>query len=235
MRNYLVKIFQWALISGLSLTLIGCGSSNRLGEYEFRDFTAAAVISAPLRPEVFTDPSIYVDRDNPIGSILSIGSTLAKEIQAERARARLDSAMTLVDVPERIRNGTVQNCSRYLHYRPIEDYHNSDFLFDIYIETFGIDAKSWESNVYFQMEVKVHLLDNETGAEIWKTSLKEREPISQGIFDSGSYTADNVLTAIALSKLSVEKMAEGFQYFADYTADHIARKLQKDFVKSRKR
>ncbi|KPK96256.1 hypothetical protein AMJ80_00990 [bacterium SM23_31] len=233
MKNYFTKTIQWALIFGFCMILIECGASNRLREYEFRDLTAAAVISSPLRPEVFTDPSIYIDKDNPLGSFLRIGSTIAREFQAEKARARLDSAITLVDVPERIRNRTVESSSTYLHYRPIEDYHNSDFLFNIYIQNYGIDAQSWESDVYFQIEVKVHLLDNKTGAEIWKTSVKEREPLSRKIFDSGSYTADNVFTAIALSSLSVEEMSKGFQYLADYTADQITKKLQKDFAKSR--
>jgi len=212
-----------------------CGSSNNLREYEFRDLTAAAVISAPIRAEVFTGFPLYVDKNDPIGSVFRIGANLAKEIEAEKARERLDSAMTSVNVPERIRDKTVKNCSMYLHYRPIEDYHDSDFLFNIYIENYGLETNSWESNVYFKIEIKVHLLDNKTGMEIWKTGVKERTTLSGELFDSRSYTADNVLTAIALSKLSVEEMVKGFQYLADYSADRISKKLQNDFLNSRKR
>jgi len=233
MKNCFLKIMPWVLVAGLSLALIGCGSSNRLREYTFRDLTAAAIIAAPSGPEVFTGSFIHVDQDDLFASALRAGTTLAKEVTADKAQAQLDSAMMRVDVPERIRGRALQRCSEYLHFRPIQDYDESDFLFDMYIETYGIDAESWDARVYFQIDLKVYLIDNTTGLEIWKTHVKERQPLSGTIFDTGSVAADDVITAIALSQLSVEEMVLGFQYLADDTADRVARKLRRDFAKSR--
>lgn len=233
MRNCLVKLMLWIMALSLGLALMGCGSSNRLKDYTFRDMTAAALIAVPSEPEVFTDSFLDIDPEDLLASALRAGTTLAKEITADQTRARLDSAMAQVDLPEQILDGTLQRCSQYLHLLPIYDPDRSDFLFDMVINSYGIDAESWDSRVYFKMDLEVYLLDNNTGLEIWKTRVKEKQPVSGLAFGTSSVAADNIITAVGLSQLSVEEMVEGFQYLADDTADRVARKLRRDYAKSR--
>jgi hypothetical protein len=230
-RTYL-RVMLGTLVAGLSLTVAGCGAKHRLAEYTFRDLTAAALVSDP-GPEVFTGSFIDVVGDDLISSALRAGTTLAKEATASQAQARLDSAMIQVDVPERMKERILRRCSEFLHLRPTPDYEGSEFLFDMYIDSYGIDAESWESMVYFQIDLKVYLLDNTTGLEIWKTHVKRRQPLSRAIFDTGFPAADDVISAITLSQLTVEEMVTGFQYLADDTADLVARKLRQDYAKSR--
>jgi hypothetical protein len=232
MKSQLPKITWWALVALLTLTLVGCGAKHRLGEYTFRDLTAAALASAP-GPEVFTGSFIDVVEDDLISTALRAGTTLAKEATASQAQARLDSAMIQVDVPERMKQRMLQRCSEFLHLRPTPDYEGCDFLFDMYIDSYGIDAESWESMVYFQIDLNVYLLDNRTGQEIWKTHLKRRQPLSRAIFSTGFSAADDVISAITMSQLTVEEMVTGFQYLADEAADLVVRKLRKDYAKSR--
>lgn len=232
MRSHFLKMTSLALVAGLSLTVVGCGARHRLAEYTFRDLTAAALVSAP-GPEVFTGSFIDVVEHDLISSALRAGTTLAKEVTASQAQARLDSAMIQVDVPERMKERMLQRCSEFLHLQPTPDYEGCDFLFDMYIDSYGIDAESWESMVYFQIDLKVYLLDNTTGLEIWKAHLKRRQPLSRAIFDTGFPAAADVISAITLSQLTVEEMVTGFQYLADEAADHVVRKLRKDYAKSR--
>ena len=84
------------------------------------------------------------------------------------------------------------------------------------------------------MDVEVQLLDNRRGVRIWKARVKERQPITRTFFGLGKATGD-VITAVALAKLSVEELVEGFEHLADYTADRITRKLRDDLVKARAR
>jgi hypothetical protein len=234
MKVNLAKLVVWSLIVGLSPTLLGCGSSNRLKDYTFRELTAAAVMDAP-RPEVFTASFIDIDADDLFASVLHAGTALVKEITAGQAQARLDSAMIQVDVPRRVQERTLQRCSEYLHLWPVHDADGSDFLFDMYIESYGIDAESWDAGVSFQIDLKVSLLDNSTGLEIWKTRVKEKQLLSRSHFYIDSYAAGNVITAIALSQLSTEDMAAGFQQLAEDTADRLARKLRQDYARSREK
>ncbi|MCK4597640.1 hypothetical protein KAU04_06345, partial [bacterium] len=87
----------------------------------------------------------------------------------------------------------------------------------------------------FQIDLKVSLLDNSTGLEIWKTRVKEKQLLSRSHFYIDSYSAGNVITAIALSQLSTEGMAAGFQQLAEDTADRLARRLRQDYAKSREK
>lgn len=235
MSNSFLKMVTGIMVVALSLALLGCGASHRLGEYTFRDHTAAAVISAPPRPWVFAKADFGdIDPDDLAISAFRAVTQMTKSVTAGLAQARLDSAMEKVDVPERIKDGALQRCSEYLHFQPIQNYDRSDFLFDMDIDSYGIDADSWDAGVYFKIDLRVYLIDNKSGLEIWKTRVKEKQPVSPTIFgDTGSAAADNVITAIALSQLSVEEMVTGFQYLADDTADRVAHKLRQDFAKSR--
>ncbi len=235
MTKYSQKTPLWALVAVLSLLVLACGSSHRLAEYTFRGLTGVVLLSAPPRPWVFR-PAGWKDADleDFTGTAVRAVTGMAKTITAELAQARLDSAMTQVDVPERIRERFLQSCSRYLHVRPIDDQDAADLLFDLMVANYGIDAESWDGGVYFLIDLEVVLLDNRTGEDIWKTRVKERRQLSGVIFQTDSQAAGDVLSAIALSQLSVEEMVTGFQYLADETAEHVATRLRRDYTTSRK-
>jgi len=231
-KYYSFKAIQLTLVIILLLTLTMCGSSNRLREYEFRGQTAAAMMAVPPLPEVFTDSFIGIDRGDPIGSVLRIGTTIAKSVEVHNTQARLDSAMEQVDVPDRITNRILRRCSRYLDYRPVLDTEDADFLFVIDIQKYGVDAKSWNASVYFRIDVKVQLIDNRRSVEVWKKRVKEKQPVSREMFGLGDATGD-IITAVALSRLTVDDMVTGFEHLADYTADRVIERLHDDFVEAR--
>ena len=99
---------------------------------------------------MFTDSFLDIDMDpgDLLASALRAGTTLAKEITADQTRARLDSAMAQVDLPEHIMDGTLQRCSQYLHLLPVYDPDRSDFLFDMYVNSYGIDAESFSESLH---------------------------------------------------------------------------------------
>ena len=227
------KIFLFALVVSMALTSIMCGSSNRLMEYDFRDRTASAMMALPPPPEVFTD-SFWMggDEDNIIETAIRIGTTIAKEVEVHKTQEKMNNAMERVDVPERIRERTLDRCSNYLRYQPVDDPDNADFLFDMHIQNYGIDAKSWDASVHFKIDVKVYLIDNKKGIEVWWKRVKERMPVTRSTFGLPDAAGD-IITAVSLSSLSEEDMAEGFTHLADFTADRVARKLSEDFAKAR--
>ena len=227
-----VKLIIIVGTATLVLTSIMCGSSNRLMEYDFKDRTVGAMMALPPPPEVFTDSFWMVDAGNILETAIRIGTTIAKEVEVQKTREKMDNAISEVDVPERIRERTLDRCATYLRYRPVNNPDNADFLFDMHIQNYGIDAKSWDASVYFKIDVKVFLIDNQKTIEVWKRRVKERIPITSSFFGL-PYAAGNVITAVSLSNLSEEDMIEGFEHMADFTADRIARKLQEDFVKAR--
>jgi len=228
-----MKIIKWILIVMIGSGVIGCGTTNHLREYSFRDRTMVADMLTPPRPQVFTDSYSWFDQDDPVGSVLRVGTTIVKEVEASKTQARMDSALQKVDVPERIKSRALQRCAKILKYRPINDTDKAEFILDMEIRNYGIDAKSWSAGTYFKIDMLVKIIDNESRALIWKRKIKEKQPISPEIFGLGN-AAENVISAVALSRLSVDEIATGFQHLADYTADRIAVRLQKDFVKAQR-
>ncbi len=223
----------WILLIGIAILMgLNCGSSNRLMEYDFREHTAAAMMAVPPPPEIFTDSFFMVDEGNLLATAIRIGTTIAKEVEVAETQRKLDQAMEEVDVPEIIRLEALHQCAKTLRAQPVDDENNSDFLFDFQIQNYGIDAKSWSASVHFKIDVKVFLLDNENNTEIWHKRVRERMPISRELFGLPDAAGD-IITAVALSNLTAEQMADGFEHLAQYTADRVARRLQSDLAKAR--
>ena len=217
----------------LCLTLFIACSSNRLAQYEFREADIAAQTFMPPHANVFTNLDIFIDPDDLIRSAIRLGTSVVREVEAERARARLDSAMVLVDVPAIIEEEVLLQTAEMLDYRPVNEVHSADFVFTIDLKRYGIDASSWSAGTFFIITARIELIDNEEHRRIWKGRVEAREPLSPRFFGLTN-SIENVLDAIALSELSVEEMATGFEYLANFSAGLIAEKLYRDFIRSRK-
>lgn len=214
----------------LSFTLSACCSMNNLRGYAFRDHTAAALLDFPPPPQIFTDNWTHVDWSNPVEAFIGIGTDIARKVEVSKTRAKLVSAMDTVDIPEIIRVETLERGSEYLHYRPIEDTKDAYFLFDIELRHYGIEAQSWTAGVYFKIDVKITLMDNNIGKEIWRSCFNERYPVSREIFGLPDH-ANDIITATALSNLTSDQIAGGLEDLAFQTSDRIIHKLQSDFSK----
>ena len=225
MKNRTIRRILVSFGLTLLLAFCMCCSMNRLQGYAFREQTASALLAYPPPPEIFADNWADVDFSNPVTAIIGIGTGIAKEVQIDKTRAKMDSAMQMVDIPEIVRIETLERGADYLHYRSTDDIEDSDYLFDIEIEHYGIDAKSWTASVHFKLDAKITLLDNRTTREVWRSCFKEKIPVSGEIFGLPG-AAGNIINAVSLSRLK-----DGLEDLAVQTADRIVRKLQKDFSK----
>lgn len=222
----------WAFVIGSLTVLLACGSTNHLKDYTFQGLTMSAMISAP-QPEVFTGSFAHVDPDDMLISALRLGTGLAKEITAEGARQRLRSAMIRVDVPEAIRQQALKRCSHFLHLRPVQDEGQGDILMDMVIDHYGIDADTWDGGAYFEIKMKVLLIDQRADREIWEAGLEERQLLSPTFFPTPEEAAGDIITAVSLSQVSSQEMAAGLEQLAEDMADRLARRLRKDYLASR--
>lgn len=79
--------------------------------------------------------------------MIQAGSRVAKEVEARRARTRLDSAATAVDVGRRMGERTADRAGRYLAATPVAN-GPADFTLEIWVTDFGLDARAWDSAAY---------------------------------------------------------------------------------------
>ena len=222
------------------ISLFACSNAyKKLIPYTFNGKTVAAVVTSTPWGNVTTNSYFSIGSsgkskpDDVLNTLINIGTTVINSIEAGKAQAKMDSAMKHVDVAGIIKSQTLQQGSNILHYNPINDTHTADFLFSLTINSYGIGANSWASSVNFNMDVTLKIYDNHTSALIWKVNVTESRPVSSSFFLTGTTAVGNVLTALQLSQLTADQMSTGFTHMAEYTANEIINKLQKDYAKSR--
>jgi hypothetical protein len=228
----------------LSLALVavapsGCASAGKLAEYDFRDRTVGVVSLGSPRPEVLTDAILDLNFSNPVQAALRIGADVVKEVEASRARRRLDEAASEVDVPGRMMDRVLQGVAGELRATPVEDADRAEFELEVFVKRYGIDAEAWLGPAHFFIESEVILREASTGRRIWKGKVTDREPISPvllgtpGVGPQEHAIANDVLTAVGLASLSPEAMARTLEALADFSADRVLRSFRRGLEKSR--
>ena len=88
-------IHRYAALLLLLAFAAGCAPSNRLADYDFHDRTVAVYTEIPEHPDVLSESwlSFGDDEDGGLVSLLfEVGSAIAKDVSADKARRRLDDA-----------------------------------------------------------------------------------------------------------------------------------------------
>lgn len=215
------------VVAGLVLLLAGCSNKQNLGEYDFRDRTLAVVTIAPPHPEVLTDMDVDVDTSNPLGSVLSAGAEIARQVSASEVRPRLDSAAMNVDVTDRMGERTLSRTARYLRAEPLTGdgsgaaVRDSDFELELRVARYGIVADSWTSGAYFLIDADMLLLDGDTGRRIWRTHVRATDPVRSSSVGSGNQSVSSVVTAVSLARMSTPEIERALETLADFAADHL--------------
>ncbi len=217
----------------MTLPLVAaCTSTGHLAEYDFRDREVAVVTVAPPRPEVLTGDAFLLDTEDVFGTLLRAGTEVLRELSAEQVRPKLDSAVAVVDVSGRMADRFLEQGARLLRAQPSPEVSGTDFEFEIRVRSYGIEADSWDSQANFFVNAEVLLLDGDTGRQIWKKEISERDPINRGIWGGGEAISGWV-TAQALASLSTSEIVTALEALADYSADRMADELRKSLDKAR--
>ena len=122
-----------------ALLLTACGGRHHLADYGFAGRSIAVVHFTPPSPELYTGGR-DVSSDNALIAVIEAGSAVAVELESRRARARLDSAATTVDVATRLADRTLERAARYLGTRPVTSEREADYVLEVDVLRYGLDA-----------------------------------------------------------------------------------------------
>ena len=223
----------------VTVAVSGCASAGKLNEYDFRERTVGVISLGSPRPEILTDAVLDLNFSNPLQAVLRIGADVVKEVEASRARGRLDEAAAEVDVPGRMMDRVLHGVAGELRATPVEDARRAEFELELFVERYGIDAEAWLGPAHFFIESEVVLREAATGRRIWKGKVTEREPISPvilgtlGVGWQEQAIANDVITAAGLASLSPEATARALEALADFSADRVLRGFRRGLEKSR--
>jgi len=220
-RRLLPAIIATAAIPA---SLISCGGGHHLAEYPFASRTLAVVYIAPPSPVLLTSYYDLTNSQNPVEAVVRAGADVAREKEGRRASARLDSATARIDIPAVLAQRTLQRASRYLGTRPIADENQADYLMEVRMERFGINAKADEAAYLFTYAEAV-LLDRRTGREIWNINVHGRDRLTPYV-QSTSPIPGSVITASTLGSVSVADFQGALNQLMDYSSNLITDELR---------
>lgn len=208
----------------LIASLASCGGGHHLAEYPFSSRTLAVVYIAPPSPELLTSYYDLTNSQNPLEAVVRAGADVAREKEGRRANARLDSASSRIDIPSVLAQRTLQRASRYLGTRPVTDENQADYLMEVRMERFGINAKADEAAYLFTYAEAV-LLDRRTGREIWNINVHGRDRLTPYV-ESTSRIPGSVITASTLGSVSVADFQGALNQLMDYSSNLITNELR---------
>jgi len=208
----------------LLVPLAGCGARHHLDQYNFAGRTLALVQLGAPAPGLVT--GIYRADEDAVIAVLDASAHVAREVEGRRARARLDSAATRVNVADRMARRTLERASRYLGARPVHSPREADFLLELDVLNLHIDARS-SSAAYLYVEAEAILLDERTGRAIWSERVAGRTLLTP-VVHTGERFPGKVVTAGALGLISVAEFERMLERLADFAADLVVEELRED-------
>jgi hypothetical protein len=207
-----------------AVVLAACGGGHHLSEYPFSSRTLAVVYIAPPAPVLLTSYYDLTNSKNAIEAVVRAGADVAREREGRRAHARLDSATARIDIPGVLAKRTLERASRYLGTRPITDEQQADYLMEVRMERFGINAKA-DAAAYLFTYAEAVLLDRRTGREIWNINVHGRDRITPYV-QSSSPIPGSVIAASTLGSVSVADFQGALNQLMDLSSNVITNELR---------
>ena len=216
------------------VVVAGCGRKHYLAEYQFSDKALALSFIEPPSPELMTGVyDLRVSR-NPVTMAARVGGGVAKEIEARKASARFDSAAARVDIPALLAQRTLERTALYLGARPVQSTSEADFVLEISMRRFGIDARSSHA-AYLFTRAEAVLIDRRTGREIWSVDIRGSDRMTPFIIGTRDIPS-SIFTAATIHNISVPEFQEALQQLTVSSSNAITNQLRdklRDVRKSR--
>lgn len=202
----------------------GCGGHHHLAEHTFAGRSLALVYIAPPAPQLLTGYYDLRRVDDPLEAVAVATSGVAREVEGRRAAVRLDSASARVDVATRLAQQTLERASRYLGTRAVPSAEGADYLLEVHMRRFGIDAR-YQSAAYLFTQAEAVLIDRTTGREIWNIDVRGTQRLTPFVRGT-EHVPGGLITAGTLHTVSTEDFQEALEQLVSYTANLMTDELR---------
>jgi len=221
-----------AAVAAVLLSAAACGGArHHLGEYDFADRSLALVVLGNPAPGLVTGKFDLRSTDI-VEVVTKAGSKVAKDVEARRARARLDSASSRMRLGDTLAKRTLDRASRYLGVRPTASLADADYLLEVHMRNYGLDASgSGAAALYTNAEAV--LLDRRTGREIWNVKVQGTDQLAAPIRGRGAVSGA-ILAAGALHTMSVEDFQQALDQLMSLSSNVVAEELRSALRDARK-
>lgn len=213
-----------ALLIALLFIVTGCGRKHYLAEYQFSEKALALSFVEPPAPELLTGLyDLRVSR-NPVRTAARVGGGVAKEIEARKASARFDSASARVDVQGLLAQRTLERTALYLGAKPVQSTSDADFVLEINMRRFGIDARS-SNAAYLYTRAEAVLIDRRTGREIWSVNISGSDRMTPFVIGTRDIPS-SIFTAATIHNISVNEFQQALEQLTVSSSNAITNQLR---------
>ena len=221
------KIFLALGVTAVVIIFGACATVNHLSEYSFGGTKVAGTMRTPPEPVVDGNYNVTIDMNKPIHTFASVATNLAKADQLSKAEDKMYAALREVDVPGLIFEETYNRCAFSLASEKVASVRDSDYIFDLEIRSYGLDADSSSAAVRIEIETTARVYATADRRLIWERRVSVRDPLSPEVFGLND-VIDTVITTAAIANLTEEQLVRGFTESARRVAYKIAGKLEDD-------
>ena len=215
---------RWLAAAAVVVILSGCGGKHYLASYQFADRTMALVYIEPPAPQLLHGWYNLDVGQNALQTVVRASAGAAKEIEARRAMARLDSAALRVDVNAKLAERTLERASRYLGTEAVATPRGADFVLEIHMRKFGIDAQSTRA-AYLFTRAEAVLIDRRTGREVWAEEVWGNTQLTPWVRGTANVPSA-IFTAATLHTVTVDDFAESLDQLVTFTSNLITNELR---------
>lgn len=213
-----------ASCAALLLATSACGGArHHLNEYDFADHTLALVVLGTPAPGLITG-GYDLRSDDVVELAAKAGSQAVKDVAARRARVRMDSATARMRLTDSLARRALEPASRYLGVRPVTSATRADFLLEIHMRNFGLDA-SGSSSASLYTNAEVVLLDRRTGREIWNVNVHGTDRLTPRVYGAGR-VGGSILAAGTLETMTVGDFQDALDQLMTLSANVVADELR---------
>jgi hypothetical protein len=211
------------LLAAVAL-IAGCGPKNHLDQYQFAERSLALSWVEPPEPVLLTGFYDLRPTRDPVAVVMRAGGGVAKDVEARRAAVRLDSATSRVDLPDRLAKRTLDRVSLYLGTHPVQNVDQADYVLEINMRRFGIDARSNHA-AYLFTRAEAVLLDRHTGREIWNVDIRGDDRMTPFVVGVPRMPS-SIFTAATISQVSVADFQEALEQLLVSSSNAITSELR---------
>lgn len=223
-----------ALALAGALALLASCASTRLADYQFGGESIRVSVQAAPDSRVDASYDLDIDLDDPVGTIFSIGTSVAKASQVAVVEERLAAAQAQLDIERTMVNEVSHFYEEVMGMAVIDGEGRSDYALRVEVREYGVEAGSWGSAVSFQLNGRAELYDTFTGERIWRDGFYHSEKASPSFFGLPG-GAGNIVSAAMLADLNEDEIARGIDALAREAAWELSREFERDLYRARRR
>ena len=216
----------------LTVVMAGCATTNHLETTSLEGSAMRVDVRGETVAAVDADYHVRVSSDDPIGTMISVGTSIAKASQVEQVRERLDRATADLDLAGVIEDRLDAYFADEFGTVPVATSSSADAILVVDVREYGISAESWNAAVQMHIEVVCELFDADRGQRVWRRRVSTSRDASPAIFGLPG-AAGNVVSAGVLSELSEEEIAYGMERLSREIALEIAYEFEDAWYRAR--